>query len=129
MTILVVAIYTAVLLLTIFVLFLIIDYYFSIGLFEYIYLVTTGEFSHFVEKRKLVCGDLVFIKFRGKYRKAYIKRTHHYQNTVQLEFDDYKLNTQLVEHNDYHISRIIIPDYMGKAAKLLYSKMESKNEN
>ena len=44
-------------------------------------------------------------------------------------FDDYKLNTQLVEHNDYHISRIIIPDYMGKAAKLLYSKMESKNEN
>jgi hypothetical protein len=99
------------------------DYYLAIGIIHFSYLVFTKELFHFIDKRNLVPGDLVFIKYRGKYRKSYIKDVFRYNNSVQLEFDDNTLNIKQLEHIHYPISRIIIPDYMGKVAKILYSEV------
>jgi hypothetical protein len=92
-----------------------------------IYLIATKQLFHHIEKRSLVKGDLVIIRFRGKYRKAYVKEVGWYQaNKVQLEFDDKSLNTKFLEHNWYPLSRIILPEYMGKMAKVLFSELEKK---
>lgn len=121
--------YIAVIIIMTFFLNTILDMYLGIGILYAIYLVLTRELKHFIEKRRLLKGDLVIVKYRGKYRKAYIKETsYYYDNKFQIEFDDKSLNTKLVEHNWYPISRIIIPEYMGKVAKVLFTEVEKRNE-
>lgn len=89
-----------------------------------IYLLMTRQFSHFLEKRKLVKGDLIVIRFRGKFRKAYIKDIAYlYSETrVQITFDESSLNTKDLQENWYPLSRIILPEFLGKTAKLLFSE-------
>ena len=101
--------------------------YLGISVGYLIYLIVTKQLTHHIEKRRLVKGDLVIIKFRGKFRKAYIKDVGwHQSNQVQLEFDDKSLNSKYLEHNWYPLSRIILPEYMGKMAKILFSELEKK---
>jgi hypothetical protein len=88
------------------------------------YLIITRQLGHFIEKRRLVNGDLVFIKYRGKYRKAFITCVSHYENQVQAQFFDRDLNIDLVKSNWYPLSRIMLPDYMSRAARVLYSDLE-----
>lgn len=107
-----------------FVLSLFLDMMLGIGVFYFFYLVTTRNFFHFLDKKRLVNGDLVFIKYRGKYRKAYVKSNFHGDNKVQLEFADNKLNIDLIKANWYPFHRLILPDYLSPAAKILYSESE-----
>lgn len=99
---------------------------FDIGILFAIQLLILGEFRHYIDKRKLLPGDLVIIKYRAKYRRAFIKYINIDKDRFQLEFEDRTLNTKLVEHNWYPIDRIILPEYMGKAGKVLFSEMEKK---
>lgn len=100
------------------------DMMLGIGVFYFIYLLVNREFFHFLEKRRLVPGDLVFLKYRGKYRKAFVKSTYHGDNKIQLEFADTKLNIDLNRQNWYPFHRIVLPDYLSPAAKILYSDLE-----
>ena len=77
-----------------------------------------------IQKRNLVTGDLVLIRYRGKYRKAYIVATSPFSNSVQAKFLDKEMNVDMLNGNWYPLSRIAIPDFMGKAAKVLYSDLE-----
>lgn len=102
---------------------------FGIGIFYLIYLIFSGNLFHFLEKRKLVKGDLVIINYRGKYRKAYIIDLVFYEGgKVRLEFEDAELNIKLVQFNWYPLSRIIIPKYLGKAGKMLFTKNGDYND-
>jgi hypothetical protein len=100
---------------------------YRISLTQVIYLIATGQLTHFIEKKRLVSGDLVLIKYRGKYRKAFITCTaiHYNDMRVQLKFLDKELNIDLVANNWYPLSRIIIPEFLGgKASRVLYSDLE-----
>jgi hypothetical protein len=91
-------------------------------------IIIRGELFHFIEKTRLVNGDLVIIKFRGKYRKAYVKNISLNHKTFQLEFEDSSLNVRPIEYNWYCIERIIIPEYLGKAAGVLFISAEKKTK-
>jgi hypothetical protein len=98
---------------------------YGIGIIYLLYLIITKQLPHYIEKRRLVVGDLVFIKYRGKYRKAFITHLSSFTNAVQIQFFDKELNIDLVTHNWYPLSRIVVPEYMGgRAAKVLFSDSE-----
>lgn len=98
---------------------------YRISVFEFTYILITGELPHFREKRKLVAGDFILIRYRGKYRKAFVVMTSSLENAAQLQFFDKELNVDLVKHNWYPLARIVLPEFMkGKAAKVLYSDLE-----
>ena len=101
-----------------------IDSFYRITPLYVVYLILTRQLSHFIEKRRLVNGDLVFIKYRGKYRKAFITCISHFENSVQAQFFDRDLNIDLIKLNWYPLSRVILPDFMSRAAKVLYSDLE-----
>jgi hypothetical protein len=100
--------------------------FYEIGVIPLLYLIVTRQLSHYIEKRKLVVGDLIFIKYRGKYRKAFITHLSSFNpNSAQIQFLDKELNIDLVKHNWYPLSRIVIPEFMGgKVAKILFSDSE-----
>lgn len=110
--------------LVLFLLHLVVYDLLSINLIYFVYLLVKRELWHFIAKRRLVNGDLVFISYRGKLRKAYIKYVSLAGNTVSLKFDETELNTKETEHNSYHLSRIKIPEHYSKATKVLYSGEE-----
>lgn len=110
--------------LVLFVSHLFVDSLIGISSIYLVYLMFTKQFFHFIDKRKLVTGDLVFIKYRGKYRKAIVTCVMKYGNQIQVEYADKDLNIDLIKNNWYPLSRVILPDYMSKAAKLLYSDLE-----
>lgn len=95
-----------------------------LGLHQIIYLIATRQMSHYIQKRNLVSGDLVLIRYRGKYRKAYITGLSVFSNTVQAKFLDRELNIDILNGNWYPLSRVFIPDFMGRGAKVLYSDLE-----
>lgn len=94
---------------------------YNITLPTVLFLLCTGELKHFIEKRRLLKGDLVFIKFRGKLRRAYVTDTSSYGNTVQAKFEDDSLNSKLTEFNNYNYNRVFLPEYLGKAGRILYT--------
>lgn len=96
----------------------------NIDIFKFFILLLSGQLPHFLDKRKLVIGDLVLIKFQGKYRKAYVRTLSVINNRVQLIFSDKHLNRRELENNWYDYDRIVIPDKMSKIAKLLYTERE-----
>lgn len=98
----------------------------GIGLFQVIYLIATKQLIHYILKKQLVPGDLVFIKYRGIYRKAYIKDIQFGREFAQLEFSDKSLQLALNKNQWYPMSRIVLPQYLGKAAKILFSESEIK---
>jgi hypothetical protein len=100
------------------------DSFYRITPLYLLYLMLTGQVSHFIEKKKLVNGDLVFIKYRGKYRKAFITSISHHDNSVQAQFFDRDLNIDLIKLNWYPLSRLMLPDFMSRAARVLYSDLE-----
>jgi len=100
------------------------DTYYRVYPAYLLYLIATRQVRHYIEKRKLVSGDLIFIKYRGKYRKAYVTALSGWDNTIQAKFFDDILNIDLIRGNWYPLSRVVIPDFMGKAARVLYSDLE-----
>lgn len=101
------------------VLLTLIDKY-KVDLFEFIYLVYTGQLKHHNAKLHLEKGDLVFINYRGKLRKAYIKHLFTYSNRVDVDFEDQSLNGAYNESMSFHFSRIYVPEYVNNATKILY---------
>lgn len=102
------------------------DIFVGVGLFEFLYLVYTKQLIHYVLKKSLVPGDLVFLKYRGIYRKAFIKDVQYGKTHVQLTFSDKSLQSDANKNCWYPMSRIVLPQYLGKAAKILYSESENK---
>lgn len=100
------------------------EIFLGISVFYLGYLLVTKQLFHYLDKKKLVKGDLVFIKYRGTYRKAYIKDIQFGHAHVQLDYADKSLNLDINKHSWYPMSRIVLPDYLSKAAKILYSNME-----
>jgi hypothetical protein len=100
------------------------DSFYRISPAYLLYLIATKQLKHYIEKKKLVNGDLIFIRYRGKLRKAYVTSISHYDNAVQAKFFDNDLNIDLIKTNWYPLSRVTIPDFMGKAAKVLYLDLE-----
>ena len=92
----------------------------NINIFEFLYLLYKRGFMHFLAKRKLVKGDIVYLKFKGKLRKALIRENILFNNSVTLDFEDSQLNMIEYKDNQYGYGRIHIPDYMKGAARLLF---------
>lgn len=109
-----------------FVLTLYLDSVLGIGLVYFLYLIVTKQLFHFLEKKKLVRGDLIFIKYRGKLRKAYITDIDKNYNAVKLVYADKELNIDLIKDNWYPFSRISLPEHISITAKVLYGDSEDK---
>lgn len=103
--------------------FYIMDKY-KLDIIDFIYLLTTKGLKHHIAKLNLVKGDLVFVNYRGKLRRAYIKSTYSYSNRFDLEFEESKLNINYSDFVSFPFSRIYVPEYVSIAAKVLYGITE-----
>lgn len=89
-------------------------------LLELLYLVCKGELKHYIAKRHLTPGDLVFVQYRGALRKALVTTSPNYANRIEVKFYEKDLNTIDNASSSYHFSRVYLPEFLGKASKILY---------
>jgi len=98
----------------------------NLNILEFLYLIWNRDFGHFLEKRNLVRGDLIFIDFRGTLKKATVTMNSKNDKSVQAVFDDNKMTTLNIEYNNYNYSRIYVPKYLSNASKILFAVRKEK---
>ena len=98
----------------------------GLNVVEFLHLIWTREFGHYLEKRNLVRGDLIFIDFRGSIKKATVTMNSKTDKSVQAVFDDPKIVSLNIEYNNYSYSRIYVPKYLSNASKILFAVRKEK---
>lgn len=98
----------------------------NLNIIEFLHLIWTRELGHFLEKRNLVRGDLIFIDYRGSLKKASVTMNSKTDKSLQAVFDDPKLTGTVYEYNNYSYSRIYVPKYLSNASKILFAVRKEK---
>ena len=92
---------------------------------EFIYYIFTKQLFHYIDKRKLVAGDVVFVEFRNSLKKATVSYNSTFSRTIQVKFDDVSLN-KFYDYNNFDYSRVYIPKNLSKASKILFAVRKEK---
>lgn len=98
----------------------------DLNIVELLSLIWNRELGHYLEKRNLVPGDLIFIDYRGSLKKATVTMNSRTSKTVQASFDEGKIVNVNIDYNNYSYSRIYVPKYLSNASKILFAVRKEK---